>query len=348
MIPVGDSTYRRRTPWVNYLLIAVNVLAFLFELSLGPAADALVRQYGVTPALVVAALAGDPRVPSAVLWTLLTSMFLHAGWLHIGSNMLFLWVFGDNVEDRLGHLRYLFFYLVCGVGASFAQILVDPWSRIPLIGASGAIAGVLGAYLVLYPRAWVTVLVPIFFFLWPMSVPVILVLGLWFITQLASGVAAVTMASQATGGVAYWAHIGGFVLGVLLLPLIPKASPRAPLPALGKQQAIGGCPRWLSAPITFVEDVLDVLITARILVALVGVSALGPLAPVGELVLGLTWPLVQPFARILPALLIGGLVLELYSILALLVYHLAVAAVLWALTAICRPRQPRYYYRRLD
>ena len=153
MIPIGDSAPRWTTPWVNYLIILITVLAFVFELSLARGLDAFVGRLGVTPALITGELAGDPRVPRGVLWTLLTALFLHAGWLHIGSNMLFLWIFGDNVEDRLGHLRYLLFYLVCGVGANLAQVFVDPASRVPLIGASGAIAGVLGAYLVLYPRA---------------------------------------------------------------------------------------------------------------------------------------------------------------------------------------------------
>ncbi len=211
MIPIGDSAPRWRTPWVNYLIIAANVLAFLFELSLGSRLDAFVRQFGVTPADVAAVLAGDPRVPRGALATLVTALFIHAGWLHVGGNMLFLWIFGDNVEDRLGHLRYLLFYLVCGVGANLAQVLADPASRVPLVGASGAIAGVLGAYLLLYPTAWVTVLVPIVFLLWPLDVPVVLVLGIWFVTQLAAGVAAITQASQATGGIGYWAHVGGFL-----------------------------------------------------------------------------------------------------------------------------------------
>ena len=344
MIPVSDSAPRRRTPWVNYAIIFLTVLVFLFELSLGRGLDVFVRSFGVTPALITAALTGDPRVPRGVLWTLVTALFLHAGLLHLASNMLFLWIFGDNVEDRLGHLRYLLFYVLCGIGASLAQVLFDPGSRVPLIGASGAIAGVLGAYVYLYPRAWVTVLVPIFFFVWPVNVPVVLMLGMWFVTQLANGVAAITHASQATGGIGWWAHIGGFVLGIGLALLVPKPVAVRPAPHAGQQAAT--CPRWLSGPVAVVGDMLDLLIGARIILLLIGQPEGGLLGFATRLVFDLTWPLVGPFAGLLPVLWVGGSLLELYSILALLVYHLLIAALLWLLAAICGPGVPTQNRRR--
>ena len=350
MIPVGDSAPRSRVPWMNYSIILLTALAFLFELSLGRGLDAFVHRAGVTPAYVVAALLGDPRVPRGILWTLLTALLLHAGWMHLLGNMLFLWIFGDNVEDRLGHFRYLLFYVLCGVGANLAQVLVDPTSRVPLIGASGAIAGVLGAYLVLYPRAWVTVLVPIFFLMWPLDVPVFLMLGLWFVSQLASGVAAITHASAATGGVGWWAHVGGFLLGIVLLAVFPKAPPvrRPVVLAQARLGAVDAGPRWLLGTVSLVGDALSVLIAARVVLMLLAPTERGLLRAVALLLDGLTWPLVEPFTRFLPAVRVGGSILELYSLLALFVYYVLVAALLWALTAITTPRAPRHHYRRLE
>lgn len=216
MIPVSDTPRTRSFPVINYLLIIATVLVFLYEISLSPRAlDRLILQWGAVPDLVVPYLTGtshDPRV----LWTLVTSVFLHAGWLHLLGNMLFLWVFGDNVEDSMGHLRYLVFYLICGTAAAMAQMWVFPDSRVPLVGASGAIAGVLGAYLILYPTASVTVLVPILLFL-PINIPAFVVLALWFVTQFFNGMAAITATSHVTGGTGWWAHIGGFVLGAILI-----------------------------------------------------------------------------------------------------------------------------------
>jgi len=158
-------------------------------------------------------------VPNLI--TIFISMFLHGGFLHIASNMLYLWIFGDNIEDQLGHGRYLFFYLACGFGATMSHAFFNPTSRVPAIGASGAIAGVLGAYLLLFPRARVTTLIPIFIFFWIRDLPAIIILGLWFVLQLFSGVGSLSVAGQEqAGGVAYFAHIGGFILGMILIAVM--------------------------------------------------------------------------------------------------------------------------------
>ncbi|HDH09307.1 MAG TPA: rhomboid family intramembrane serine protease [Chloroflexi bacterium] len=213
MIPLRDDVPSERLPIVTYGIIGLNLLVFLWELSLGPALTRTVRLLGVTPL----ALVGGWRDSPWVFITLLTSQFLHAGWVHLFGNMLYLWIFGDNVEDTMGRGRFLAFYLICGVVANLAQVAINPRSTLPLIGASGAIAGVLGAYLLLFPWARVLVAVPIFFYLRIIAVPAVLVLGTWFVTQLFSGLAAITLASQVTGGVAWWAHVGGFVTGMILI-----------------------------------------------------------------------------------------------------------------------------------
>jgi membrane associated rhomboid family serine protease len=195
---------------VNVLLIAVNLLVFGFELSLGPDLDYFILTHAVIPSqLVVAGLTLEQLI------RLTTTMFLHGGWVHVLSNMLYLWIFGDNVEDRMGHFKYLIFYLVSGYLASLVHIIVDPFSRSPLIGASGAIAGVLGAYLILFPHARVLTLVFIIFFIQIIPIPAVIFLGIWFFLQLMSGTAG--LSAQAAQGVAFWAHIGGFVAGVALV-----------------------------------------------------------------------------------------------------------------------------------
>ena len=337
MIPIGDSAPRYRAPTVNYLLIAACVATFLFELSLGPRLDVFLGRYGVTPADVSALLRGDSPAPGAVLLTLFASQFLHGGWLHLGSNMLFLWIFGDNVEDRLGHVRYLGFYLLCGVAASLAQVYFDPTSRVPMIGASGAIAGVLGAYLYLYPTAWVRVLVPIFIIFLPISLPVIIILGYWFVTQLANGVASITDATQASGGVASWAHVGGFVVGMFLAPFFPKSlrPARTVPPALSGVSPVGqAAVRVVSAA----GGLVELVVVARMLL-LLSVPASDPIIRLlANVVIVLSWPLVQPFAGLLPALQVGDARLELSALLALAVYHLLTTLVVWALTSTLRPR----------
>ncbi|MCS7179273.1 MAG: rhomboid family intramembrane serine protease [Anaerolineae bacterium] len=211
MIPVSDELPYRRVPLVTWGLIAANVLAFLWELMLGPDLERFLMTWGAVPAFIT----NPTHYPWAPL-TLLTSMFLHGGWMHLIGNMLYLWIFGDNVEDALGHLGYLLFYLVAGVGAGLAQVMVAPSSRIPGVGASGAIAGVLAVYLVLYPAAPVRVLVPGFYMMRIARVPALIVLGFWFVIQLFNGVLSLGTATMATGGIAWFAHIGGFLVGLLV------------------------------------------------------------------------------------------------------------------------------------
>jgi len=216
MIPLGDSVPSERTPFITYTLIALNVIVFFFELLAGPAGQHLIAQWGAVPAEIV-----YWQQAPWVLGTLITSMFLHGGWLHLIGNMLYLGIFGDNVEGIMGHKRYLAFYLICGVAASLAQVFIAPNSEIPEIGASGAIAGVLGAYILCFPRSRVFVGIFLLVFMQVITLPAVVVLVFWFIVQLFSGVAAIGVSSQATmGGVAYWAHIGGFVAGMILTPLL--------------------------------------------------------------------------------------------------------------------------------
>ena len=225
MIPLRDDQPVFSTPFVNYFLIALNVLIFLFELSVGMQSrgdlNALMFQFGVVPVKEVGLLTGIPSFsPGAALVPILTSMFLHASWGHVIGNMWFRWIFGDNVEDYLGHFKYLVFYLLSGVAASFTHILLNSNSTIPSVGASGAIAGVLGAYFILYPRARVLTWFPLFFFFY---LPAWLMLGYWFLFQFLSGAAtSIAETSQTTGGVAFWAHVGGFVAGIILVKLFPE------------------------------------------------------------------------------------------------------------------------------
>ena len=202
MFPIGDdNTARRTVPVVTYALIALNVLFFFVELAGG---DAFIETWSFVPTRFLANPAGD-------FVTVFTSMFMHAGWLHIGGNMLYLWIFGDNVEDRFGHARYLVFYLLCGIAATFAQLVFSLGSSIPNLGASGAIAGVLGAYVLLFPQRNVRVMVGYGI----TQMPAIIVIGLWFVLQLFSGIGSIA-ATTDTGGIAYMAHIGGFIAGVVL------------------------------------------------------------------------------------------------------------------------------------
>jgi membrane associated rhomboid family serine protease len=205
VFPIGDDNSRRRiVPVVTYSLILINIVVFLLELQWG---NAFIREYAFIPRQFGADPAGEAK-------TVITAMFLHGGWLHLIGNMLYLWIFGDNVEDNFGSARFLLFYLICGVVATFAQMAAMPAANIPNVGASGAIAGVLGAYLVLYPRGRVTVLTQV----GPTQAPALLVIGLWILLQLFSGIGSITTSTQTaeTGGVAYMAHVGGFFAGVIL------------------------------------------------------------------------------------------------------------------------------------
>jgi hypothetical protein len=214
MLPLRDDRPSSRIPFVNYTLIAINILVFLWQLSLGERDASLMYQLALIPAQVTTGITPDDFLH------LLTSMFMHGGWAHIGGNMLYLWIFGDNVEDAMGHGRYLVFYLLGGVLASAAHILTNLNSVIPTVGASGAIAAVLGAYLVLYPRARVLTLVTLGFFIRLTMIPAAIVLGLWFVLQLFQGV--LSLGGPDMGGVAFWAHIGGFVAGLLLARLLAR------------------------------------------------------------------------------------------------------------------------------
>jgi membrane associated rhomboid family serine protease len=218
MIPLRDKNPTERFPFVTIILIMMNIAAFVYELTLGPNLEAFLTQYGVIPAQISKVLHIGTMNP-LILLMLLTSIFLHGGWLHLGGNMLYLWVFGDNVEDKLGHLRFLLFYIICGISASALHIYLDPQSTTPTIGASGAISGVLGAYLLMFPKAKVVTLIPLFIFIQMAELPAFLILGLWFVLQFFNGLLSLGYATAGTGGVAWWAHVGGFAAGfVLVLP----------------------------------------------------------------------------------------------------------------------------------
>ena len=203
MIPIGDDNSQRRLfPVVTWMLVAANVLVFLLELAGG---ENFIYTWSFTPAYF-------SQNPAAFFITIFTSMFMHAGWLHLGGNMLYLLIFGDNVEDRFGHFKFLIFYILCGVAATFAQYFMAPLVEVPNLGASGAIAGVLGAYLILMPGQKVRVLVAA----WIVRLPAILVIGAWIGLQLLSGIGTLSTTNAGSGGVAYMAHIGGFFAGVIL------------------------------------------------------------------------------------------------------------------------------------
>lgn len=224
MIPIRDDAPRTTTPYVTYFLVGLNLLIFLFEVALDPRnRAAFIGTFGVVPAHVLGLLRSHPAV---ALVPVLTSMFLHASWLHVIFNMWGLWIFGDNIEDYLGHFRYLLFYLLAGIAASALHIFFNAGSSVPSVGASGAIAGVMGAYFLLYPSARVLTLIP-FFFLYFTWLPAWLVLGYWFVVQFLSGAAtSITYSHQTGGGVAFWAHVGGFVAGLALIKVFPARAPR--------------------------------------------------------------------------------------------------------------------------
>jgi membrane associated rhomboid family serine protease len=227
VIPLKDDVASSRVPVVTIALIGLNVVAFLYQISLqvaeypqlSRAAEQLVFEFGVIPCRLTGGCASPMDFPSPVL-TIFTSMFLHGGLFHLVGNMLYLWVFGDNVEDRLGHGRFLLFYLVCGVAAALGQTATAPASRVPMIGASGAVSGVLGAYLILFPYAGVLTLITFGFFFRIIRIPALIVLGFWIVIQLVNGAITFTGALERGGGVAWFAHLGGFLAGVVLLFLV--------------------------------------------------------------------------------------------------------------------------------
>ena len=233
MFPIRDDAPKSSTPFINYFLVALNTLVFLFEVVLDPnSRNTLVFQFGIVPANITGLVTGaaDGSATSAIL-PILTSMFLHGSWLHLIFNMWGLIIFGDNIEDYLGHFRYLVFYLLSGVVAGIVHVLFNFNSTIPIVGASGAIAGVMGAYFVLFPTARVLTLVP-FFFIFFTWLPAWLVLGYWFVVQFLSGAAtAIAYSQQTSGGIAFWAHIGGFAAGAALIKLFPAQRRRWSYPA---------------------------------------------------------------------------------------------------------------------
>lgn len=218
MIPLRDTIKSKTVPFVNYSLIMLCGAVFLYELSLGERVGHFIRIAGVTPADVSASLLHG-RLAVRPALTLLSSMFIHGGWMHLLGNMLYLYIFGDNVEDRLGHGAYLVFYILSGVGSALVQVYAEQNSAAPLIGASGAISGVLGAYFLLYPRAQVLTLIPLFVFFPVVEVSAFFFLGFWFLLQFVQGSLAAAGGDAAAGGVAWWAHAGGFVAGAVLLPV---------------------------------------------------------------------------------------------------------------------------------
>ncbi|HMH78278.1 MAG TPA: rhomboid family intramembrane serine protease [Candidatus Udaeobacter sp.] len=228
MIPIRDSEAAQSRPWVTYGLIALNLWIFLYEILLGPELEGFVRTWGFIPAryFLMAELYPEAWLPRYV--PLVTCMFLHGGWAHLIGNMLYLRIFGDNVEDRLGHLRYLGFYLATGVIAALAQAYLYPDSTVPTVGASGAISGVLGAFLVMFPHARVMTVVPLLIFFPLIEIPAVVYLGFWFLMQVLNGTMALAVMGD-SGGVAWWAHVGGFAAGMALAPLLRRRQsyPRA-------------------------------------------------------------------------------------------------------------------------
>lgn len=226
MIPLRDRNPSGTFPVVTVILIVINVVMFIYELGLGYGLDRFFMTWGLVPLKVShffdipEITVGDAFVP------FFTSMFLHAGWLHVIGNMWYLWIFGDNVEDRVGHIRFFLFYILCGLGAAVTHVLFNSSSGIPVVGASGAVAGVLGAYLLCYPRARILTLVPIFIFLTTIEIPAYFFLAFWFLMQFLSGAMSIAARVGDAGGVAWWAHVGGFIVGILMIRRM-RRSPRS-------------------------------------------------------------------------------------------------------------------------
>jgi len=215
MIPLKDMTPRRSLPIVTLLLIAVNTAVFVHQVTLpAKAGEVFLQTYALIPSKISLALAGRHYTLLQAFLPLFTCMFLHGGFLHILGNMWFLWIFGANVEDRLGPVPYLFFYLACGIGSSASQLLFSWGSRIPSLGASGAISGVLGAYILFFPGSRILTLIPLFIIWFTVRIPAVIFIGLWFLVQFLSGIG--SLGAVNTGGIAWWAHIGGFLIGLIL------------------------------------------------------------------------------------------------------------------------------------
>ncbi|MBN1901782.1 rhomboid family intramembrane serine protease [Candidatus Sumerlaeota bacterium] len=219
MIPIRDTIKARRTPVITFALIIANIVAFIYELRMSPVAlEQTFHVWGVVPARYFhpqwAAGVGYPKMS---FYPFFTSMFLHGGWFHLISNMWALWLFGDNVEDRMGHIRFLIFYILCGILAGVLHIVIHPGMKVPTIGASGAIAGVMGAYFLLFPFSRILVLMPVFFYPLFFEIPAVFYLFFWFLTQFWSGTLSLGTRTSDVGGIAFWAHVGGFVAGLILV-----------------------------------------------------------------------------------------------------------------------------------
>jgi len=227
MFPIRDTLPSRSTPIVTYLLIGLNAVVFWFQISLPERAlEAVMFRYGLVPASFFHPYPGTSLAALLVPW--ITHMFLHGGWLHLIGNMWTLWIFGDNVEDRMGKLNFLIFYLLCGLAAATTQAFLHPAARVPMVGASGAISGVMGAYLILCRGSWIVLMIPIFFWPFFFAIPAALYLVYWFFLQWIAGT--VSLAAGSAGGVAWWAHIGGFLFGVLFHPFFASGRRRGHYP----------------------------------------------------------------------------------------------------------------------
>jgi len=231
MLPLKDDVPIHSTPVVTVGLIVINVLVFFYQFSLGAgagtgkAAEEFIREFGLVPCRLTGSCAVVLDLPSPML-TIFTSMFMHGGLFHIGGNMLYLWIFGNNIEDTLGHGRFLIFYLACGIAAALGQTVISPASTVPMVGASGAVSGVLGAYLLLFPHASVVTLMIFGIFVRLVRIPALIVLGFWIVVQLVNGFLTVSLGKGEGGGVAWFAHIGGFVAGLILLLLLRPRTAR--------------------------------------------------------------------------------------------------------------------------
>ena len=222
MVPLNDDNPTTITPVVVFGLLALNIAIFLYEASLSePALQQFYNMWAIVPNELTGELSGQGITVDQEWLTLLTSQFVHGGWFHLGGNMLYLWVFGNNIEDQLGHVKFLVFYLVCGVLAGLSQWVIDPASTIPTLGASGAIAGIMGAYIIRFPKAKILTLIPLFIFITTIRIPALFFLGFWFVQQaFYSALSIGATADMGSGGVAYLAHAGGFVFGAILGPLL--------------------------------------------------------------------------------------------------------------------------------
>ena len=216
MIPLKDDNPTSTYPFVTVGLIVINILVYFYEISLGPYFEPFLDLYGAKP-LFVLSMSAPPEYPAPYI-TIFTSMFLHGGFFHVAGNMLYLWIFGNNIEDSMGHIKFIIFYLLCGIVAVYTFSIINSRSTIPMIGASGAVSGVLGAYIILFPRAKVLTIVPFGFYMQMIKVPAIFVLGFWIIIQIINGM----LSGGTKGGVAWFAHIGGFIAGIVLIGLFKK------------------------------------------------------------------------------------------------------------------------------